>query len=169
MMADCVSQWKQASERGDAGLATACLAEGIELISPLTSQYRFTGRHQLHEVLASLFEVITDIHFHTDIGDSETRALFYRGRVGKVELEEAQLLRLNLEGEISQLTLFDRPLPALTAVMAGIGPRMLRRQGKARLAPFIGAAAAPLAGLIRVGDARVTPLGDPTRKNRRRA
>lgn len=54
----------------------------------------------------------------------------------------------------------------LHAVMAGIGPRMLRRQGKARLAPLIAAAAVPLAWLIRAGDARLAPLGDPSRDNR---
>jgi hypothetical protein len=160
---DFVSRWKGAGERGDAAAAVECLSEDVELISPLTARYRFKGRLQLNDVLVAAFEVIRDIRYHTDVGDADTRALFYAGRVGDIEVEEAQLLRLDPEGRIREITLFGRPLPALTAVMAGIGPRLLRRQGKASLAPVVTAAIAPLAFLTKFGERRLVPLGDPNR------
>jgi hypothetical protein len=162
-IADFVSLWKEAVERGDAAAATDCLSEDVELISPLTARFRFYGHAQLNDVLVTAFEVISDIRFHTDVGDSETRALFYNGRVGDIDVEEAQLLRLDPEGRIREITLFGRPLPALTAVMAGMGPRLLRRQGKGNLAPVVTAAIAPLAFLTKLGERRLVPLGDPNR------
>lgn len=54
-----VARWKRAGEQGDVADAVACLAKDVELVSPLTAQYRFTGRDQVHDVLASAFEVVT--------------------------------------------------------------------------------------------------------------
>jgi hypothetical protein len=158
---DYVATWKQSGEAGDARAAVGCLSEDIELISPLTARYTFAGRDQLFDVLASAFEVISGISYHTDIGDGPDRALFYRAQVAGMEVEEAQLLRLDEEGRIRELTLFGRPLPALAAVMAGIGPRLLRRQGHGRLAPIAGAAIAPLALLTKLGEQHLAPLADP--------
>lgn len=156
------SRWKEAAERGDPEAAATCLADEVELISPLTAQFRFKGRDQLHDVLVCAFQVINSIRYHTDVGDEETRALFYNGRVGDLEVEEAQLLRFDPDGRIRELTLFGRPLPAVTAVMADIVPGILRRQGKGRLAPVASAALAPLAAMTRFGDSRLAPLVDPT-------
>jgi len=83
--------------------------------------------------------------------------------VNELQIEEAQLLRLNDDGQIQELTLFGPPLPGLTAVMAGIGPALLRRLGQATLAPLVGAAVAPLATLTRLGERYLVPLGDPSR------
>ncbi len=66
---DIVSQWCAAGEQGDAGKAARCLAPGVELISPLTEQFRFVGREQVRELLHAAFVVIDDIQFHTRGGD----------------------------------------------------------------------------------------------------
>ncbi|HEY1990075.1 MAG TPA: hypothetical protein VGG43_11465 [Acidimicrobiales bacterium] len=164
---DFVSLWKEAVERGDAAAATDCLSEDVELISPLTARFRFYGHRQLNDVMDAAFETISGIRFHTDVGDADARALFYTGRVGDIDFEEAQLLRLDPEGRIREITLFGRPLPGLTAVMAGMGPRLLRRQGKASLAPVVAAAIAPLTFLTNLGERRLVPLGDPNRNRHR--
>jgi hypothetical protein len=159
-----IAAWRAAGECGDAVAAGACLAAGVELISPLTEQFRFRGPAQVTEVLAAAFEVISQIEYHTEVGDDETRALFYYGKVGGQALEEAQLLRLDAEGLIREITLFGRPLPALTEVMSGIGPRLLRRQKQPRLARVVGLATAPLAAMTRLGERRLLPLADPSRR-----
>jgi hypothetical protein len=116
-------------------------------------------------LLATAFEVIHDIRFHTEVGDGDTWALFYRARAGRVEVEEAQLLRLNPDGLIRELTLFGRPLPALTEVMSGIGPRLLRRQRQPRLARLVTVATGPLAAMTRLGERRLMPMADPNRRS----
>jgi hypothetical protein len=162
-VASTVAAWRTAGERGDADTAVSCLADDVTLISPLTARFRFHGRDQMRELLTAAFHVITDIRYHTEVGNDATRALFYYGRCGAEELEEAQLLRFNADGEIAELKLFGRPLPALTEVMKRLGPLLLHRQGRSGLARTISAATAPLAAMTRVGDRRIVPLADPNR------
>src|SRR5690349_6398010 len=135
-----IAAWRAAGENGDAAAAGACLAPDVELISPLTGKFRFQGPAEVTEVLSAAFEVIHGIRYHTEVGDGDVRALFYYGVAGREPLEEAQLLRLDGAGLIRELTLFGRPMPALTEVMAGIGPRLLRRQKQHGLARLVGLA-----------------------------
>ncbi|MFC7544842.1 nuclear transport factor 2 family protein [Plantactinospora sp. GCM10030261] len=158
---ETIAAWRMAGERGDAPAAVQCLAEEVEVISPLTAQFRFRGRTEVGDMLAAAFEVIHDIRFHTSVGTGDTRALFYRARTGREEVEEAQLVRLDAAGQIREITLFGRPLPALTAVMAEIGPRLLRRQSRPGLARMIGMATRPLAVLTRLGEHRMVPMAAP--------
>lgn len=163
VQATCAS-WRRAGESRDADLAAGCLADDAQIISPLTAQFRFRGRDQARSMLEAAFEVIDTIDYHTEVGDESTRALFYRGRCGREEFEEAQLLRFNDEGLIVELTLFARPLPGVTAVMAAIGPAMLKRQQRPAMARLISAASTPLAVLTRLGERRLVPLADPSRQ-----
>jgi hypothetical protein len=71
-------QASQPLRRGDAQAAARCLASEVEVISPLTAQFRFRGRDQATDMLAAAFEVIGEIRFHTAVGIGDTRALFYR-------------------------------------------------------------------------------------------
>ncbi|MGC1211223.1 MAG: nuclear transport factor 2 family protein [Micromonospora sp.] len=161
-----IAAWRAAAERGAADEAVECLAPDVELISPLTAQFRFRGRDQVGDVLAAAFEVLTGIRFHTSVGTGDTRALFFHARTSREEVEEAQLLRLNAAGLIHELTLFGRPLPALTTVMRDIGPRLLRRQGRPAMARFVALATGPLAAITGSGDRRIVPMGHPDRARR---
>ncbi len=100
--------WRAAGEQGDVAAAGHCLAATIQVVSPLTAQFRFCGRQQVQDMLAAAFEVISDIRYHTEVGDDVTRALFYRARCEREQFEEAQLLRFNRDGLITELTLFGR-------------------------------------------------------------
>lgn len=155
--------WRTATEHRDANALGECLAADVTLISPLTGAFRFEGRERVHEVFTAAFEVIEEIRFHTEVGDDSVRALFFRGRCARQPLEEAQLLRFDQAGLIHQLTLFGRPLPGVTAVMAAIGPRLLHQQSRPVAARLIGMATRPLATLTRLGERHVVPIADPAR------
>jgi hypothetical protein len=158
-----IAAWRAAGESGDAAAAAAALSPDVEVISPLTAAFRFHGRGQAGPMLASAFEVIHDIRYHTQVGGDDVWALFYRARAGREPVEEAQLLRLGDDGLIRELTFFGRPLPALTTVMAGIGPRLLRRQRRPLLARVVSAATIPLNAAVRLGERTLLPLADPAR------
>ena len=158
---DVVTRWCAAGEGGDAAAAAACLAPDVELVSPLTGRFRFTGREQVRDLLAAVFTVLGGISFHTRLGEGDTHALFASARLGEDEFEEAQLLRLDDAGLIREITLFARPLPALTGLMAALGPRLARDQGRPALAAVLAAATAPLHAAATLGDRRLVPLAAP--------
>jgi hypothetical protein len=164
---ETVATWQEASTTHDAAAVRRCLAPGVELISPLTEVFRFRGPDEVTEVLEAVWEVLTDVRWHTAVGTGSTRALFFHATARGQVVEEAQLLRFDADGRITELTLFGRPLPGVTAVMVGIGGPLLRRQGRPVVARLIGAAVAPLAVLTRVGEKRVVPLADPAKAKRR--
>lgn len=114
-------------------------------------------------MMAAAFTVISDIKFHTEVGDDSTRALFHHGRCGREDLEEAQLLRFDENGLITELTLFGRPLPAATEIMGRIGPLLLRKQGRPAAARLVAALTKPLAVVTRLGEKHIVPLADPAR------
>ena len=103
-----IDAWRSAGENGDVTAAVACLAPDVEVISPLTAAFRFHGPAQVSDMLASAFEVIHGIRYHTEVGEGDTWALFYHARAGREAVEEAQLLRLDGAGLIRELTLFGR-------------------------------------------------------------
>ena len=158
-----VAEFRQAGERGDAERAIACLAANVTLISPLTAQFTFSGRDEVANVFRSGFEVISRIRYHTEVGDDWTRALFYHATCGGQALEEAQLLRLDGAGLITEITLFGRPLPGLTAVMTRVVPGILRRQGHPRLGRMLGAGALPMHVMATSAEQRIVPLARPQR------
>jgi hypothetical protein len=161
---DTVAAWRRAGESKDVALLRQCLAPDVVMISPLTAAFRFHGPDQLCEVFAAAWEgAFGEIRFHTEVGDGDTRALFFHATAGGEAVEEAQLLRFDGAGLVSELTLYGRPLPGVTAVMTGIAGPLLRRQGRPLMARFLAAATAPLAALTRVGERRIVPLADPAK------
>jgi hypothetical protein len=145
------ASYRGAVERGDVDGFLATLAPGAVLHSPITMLTDFRGHEELRELMAAVFATIDDIAFFEEVGDAATRVLFYRARAGSQPLEEVTLLRLDEEARITELTIWFRPLPGLTAVMAGLAPRLAGRRARWR-----GLAAAaltgPLAPLTRAGD-----------------
>lgn len=156
-----VARWRAAAESGDVGAAVACLSPDVVLGSPLTDQFRLEGSDQLRDFLTEAFIAIGDIRFHTQTGQGDMYALVYRARVAAEPFEEAQLLRFDDEARITELTLFGRPMPALTALMTTLGPELARRQGRRGLAALLRASAAPIHAMVTTGDRRMVPLTRP--------
>lgn len=166
---DTVALWQRAGEAKDIALLRQCLAPDVVMISPLTAAFRFRGPDQLCDVFEAAWEAaFSEIRFHTAVGDGDTRALFFHATANGQAVEEAQLLRFDGNGLITELTLYGRPLPGVTAVMTGIAGPLLRRQNRPLMARFLTAATAPLAVLTRIGERRIVPLADPAKAKRTR-
>jgi hypothetical protein len=156
-----LARWRAASESADAEAALACLSPDIVLASPLTDQFRLQGTDQLRDFLTSAFTAVEDIRFHTQTGQGDTHALVYRARVASQPFEEAQLLRLDDSAQIKEITLFGRPMPALTALMITLGPKLARGQGRPGLAALLRASTAPIHAMVTSGDRRIVPRTQP--------
>lgn len=121
------------------------------LRSPITERVTFAGKDQIRELLLSVFATIEHIDYTADVGDARTRALFYRATVNGQPLEEATRIVLNDRQQISEITIFFRPLPGLATLTAALAPRLARKHG--RLRPLIASLLlAPLGLATRIGD-----------------
>lgn len=160
-MSTVTENYRRAGETGDVGLAMTTFAPGAVLHSPLTSRVRFTGHDQLRPLLEVAYTHLSQVRFHTDVGDERTRVVVYTARIGGEFVEEATVLRLDDKGLIAEATLFVRTLPGLVALMDRFGPDIARRNGRPLAARFLAFAAKPLLAMVRSGDRHAVPLAAP--------
>ena len=145
------SPYRAALEAQDpAALAEAC-APDVVFHSPITSQIRFEGRDELAELFRNVLEVYDDFRFVDEFGTGDTRTVNLHARIGRQELDEVQIVRLDDSGKVREITMFVRPLPGLTTLLAGIGPRLARQRSGWR-ALAVSAMSRPLAAMTRAGD-----------------
>ncbi|MEU0796984.1 nuclear transport factor 2 family protein [Amycolatopsis sp. NPDC005961] len=150
--------YRRAAEAGDVDLAMTAFAPDAVLHSPLTSRVRFTGHAQLRPLIEVAYAHLSDIRFHTDVGDERTRVVVYTGRIGGEPIEEATLVRLDSDGLIEEATLFVRTLPGLVALMDRFGPDLARKNGRPAVARVLGVLVKPLLAMVRSGDRHAVPL-----------
>jgi hypothetical protein len=102
-------------------------SSGIIVRSPITQRIRFEGIEQATDLFHRVFRHISDIRFYKVIGaGSDEQVIFWRGRVGKVYLEEANLIKMNADGQIAEMTVFMRAVPGLLALAAELAPSLAR-------------------------------------------
>ncbi|MET7946582.1 hypothetical protein [Micromonospora sp. NPDC005324] len=152
-----VAAWRAAGEAGDANAAVAALSPEVTLLSPITEQFAFQVRNLLEVALAA----IDGITYTDQVAEGRTVALFYEAHVGGRRLYEAQRLRLDADGLIAEITLFVRPLPALTQLMTKLGPELARRNKQPGLARLIPLAAGMLHSMANTGEQQIMPRAAP--------
>ena len=158
MSAETTRRYREAGEKHDLDLLMSTLAPDAVLHSPLSARVDFRGTDRLRELFSAVLPLLSDIRYHTDVGDEHTRMLAATARLGARELEESVLVRLDDQARIAELTLWVRPLPALTALMAAIAPALAREKGRPAIGRLVGLSAAPLVWFTEVGDRRMVPL-----------
>lgn len=148
-----VEDFRRAAATRDIDLAMSALADDVVVRSPLTDRFTFDGKADVRRLFETAYEKFADLAYDTVVGDGRTRVLVGGGRAGGVRFEETLLLTLDERDKIAGITLFIRPLPGLTAVMAALGPALARRNGRSRLtANVLRAMTAPLVAATRSGD-----------------
>lgn len=141
-----------AVEAQDSAGVVALLAPDVILRSPITTRIRFEGVEQVGQVLEQVFKLLSDVKFYETIGEgTPNQVIFWRGRLGRHYLEEANLLRLDGQGRIREMTVFMRPLPGLLTFTATLAPSLARRRGWIRAA-IIWPALAGIAAVYRLGE-----------------
>ena len=151
---DCEAtvRMRRAAEAHDPDGVVEICAPDVVLNSPITARVSFLGREEVRGVLGSAFATIEDISYFADFGDHQTRALFFRARVGAQPIEEAMRVELDEAGQIREFTLFYRPLPGLAGFTTAMAPRVARsRHGRIR-ATIAWVLVYPLGLMTRIGD-----------------
>ncbi|GIF26791.1 hypothetical protein BJ973_000116 [Actinoplanes tereljensis] len=158
---DAVATWRAAGEAGDAARAVTALSPDITLISPITEQFTFRGHQQVLSLLEVALTAIDGITYTDQVAEDRTVALFYEANVDGTRLYEAQRLRLDDDGLITEITLFIRPLPALTRLMTRLGPELARRNGQPAFARLIPLAGGLLHSMADTGERKIMPRAAP--------
>ncbi|MET0414398.1 MAG: nuclear transport factor 2 family protein [Actinoplanes sp.] len=154
---DAVAAWRTAGKSGDPAGAVAALSPDVTLVSPITERFTFRGHRQVRTLLEVALAMIDDITYTDQVTEGRTVALFYEARIGATRLYEAQRLRLDATGLIDEITLYVRPLPALTLLMTRLGPELARRNGQPGMARLIPLATGMMHSMANTGEIQIMP------------
>lgn len=147
---------RAAAERGDADAVAELLAPDVVLHSPLTARVRFEGKDEVAALHRDIFAVLDDLETTEPLALGDTRSFSFRARVRGVELEAMLLARFNDQGQIVELTIFGRPLPAVATLFAALPPRVSARLHGRPTGALVAFVARPLAFVMRTAD-RLAP------------
>ncbi len=128
-----MEELRRAAEAHDSVAVIALFSPDIIVRSPITQLIRFEGYDQVSDLFERIFKVISDIQFYETIGEgTNNQVIFWKGRVGSEYLEEANLIRLDDQGRIREMTVFMRPIPGLLALASVLAPSLATRRGPIR-------------------------------------
>jgi hypothetical protein len=116
--------FRAAVEAGDLDAMIASLAPDVTFHSPVAHK-PFEGRETVGKVLGAVVETFEDFSYtdELDAGDG-THALIFRARVGDKQLQGLDLIRLDDDGLIQELTVMVRPASGLMALGQAMGPKV---------------------------------------------
>jgi hypothetical protein len=105
--------FRRAAEAKDLELLVETLREDVVLHSPILFR-GFEGRETVAAVLTQVAQTLEDLTYVDELVEGGTVALRFKARVGDRELEGIDFLELDGEGRVAELTVFMRPLSALS-------------------------------------------------------
>jgi hypothetical protein len=106
--------FRAAAEAKDVERLGELLSEDVVLHSPILF-HGFEGREIVSQILAHVAASVEDPTYTDELVEGNTVCLRFKGKVGDLELEGIDFLELDDEGKIAELTVFMRPLSAITA------------------------------------------------------
>lgn len=115
--------FRVAAERKDLEAMTDVLREDVVLHSPILFR-GFEGRDVVTAVLTHVAATLEDLTYVDELHEGNTVALRFKARVGDRELEGIDFLELDEEGRVAVLTVFMRPMSALTAFNEQMAERL---------------------------------------------
>jgi SnoaL-like domain len=105
--------FRLAAEAKDLEAITATLREDVVLHSPILFR-GFEGRDMVVGVLTQVAATLEDFTYTDELAGEGSVMLRFKARVGDRELEGIDFLELDAEGRVAELTVFMRPMSALT-------------------------------------------------------
>jgi hypothetical protein len=130
---------------GDA-LAVDVVAHSPIFTSP------FSGRETVVELYGVLFGALGDLEITDELANGDARAFFWRADVGRRKVQGADLLRVDADGKIVEITVLIRPLVDIAAFGSTVGPPLARKRGRVR-AILVKLISAPLGWMMALVDA----------------
>ncbi|HXR59850.1 MAG TPA: nuclear transport factor 2 family protein [Solirubrobacterales bacterium] len=120
--------FRQAAEAKDLEQLSGMLAEDVVLHSPILFR-GFEGRETVTAVLTQVAATLEEVTYVNELAEGNTVALRFKAKVGSRELEGLDFLELDENGRIAELTVFMRPLSAITAFNEQMEARLGASEG----------------------------------------
>jgi 2-amino-4-hydroxy-6-hydroxymethyldihydropteridine diphosphokinase len=136
--------WREAVEAHDLGALAAVLAPDAKLRSPITKRIPFEGRERVLELMEEIFAILESMEVVRDIREGNVQILEIETRLAGYDMHQVQVIELDDDDRVRQITLFMRPLPGVANLAAALGPRLVRR----RRGPVVAALVAPPMRLV---------------------
>ena len=105
--------FRRAAEAKDLDLLSEALADDVVLHSPILFR-GFEGKEIVTQVLTHVAATLEDLTYVDELAGGNTVCLRFKANVGDYELEGIDYLTLDDDGKIADLTVFMRPMSALT-------------------------------------------------------
>lgn len=116
--------FRVAAERDDVDALLATLAPDVVLHSPVTFA-PYTGKETVGKLLRLVSEAFDEWRCVQEVhGPDGVVGFMFRTRVEGRELEGLDLLRLDADGLVAELTVMIRPMSGLIALAQAIGPKV---------------------------------------------
>jgi hypothetical protein len=150
--APAIKALREAGERVDAEAVAELLAPDVVFHSPLTSRVRFEGRDEVVALHRDIFAVLEDIETTEPLTLGDTEAFSFRARIRGEEIEVMNVVQVNEQGQIVDIKIFGRPLPALATLFATLPPRVSARRRGRLTGAMVAVVGRPLAFAMRTAD-----------------
>jgi SnoaL-like domain len=115
--------FRLAVEAKDLDAAIATLREDVVLHSPILFR-GFQGREIVAQVLTHVAATLEDFRYTDELAEQGTVVLRFKAKVGDRELEGIDFLELDEQDLVKELTVFMRPMSALTAFNEQMATRL---------------------------------------------
>ncbi|MEA2386709.1 MAG: hypothetical protein QOJ22_883 [Thermoleophilaceae bacterium] len=148
--------WREAVEAHDLEALAAVLAPDAKLRSPITKRIPFEGRDRVLELMEEIFAILESMEVVRDIRDGKVQVLEIETRLAGYDMHQVQVIELDDDDRVRQITLFMRPLPGVANLAAALGPRLVRRRRGPVVAALIAPALWLAAALLKLND-RLAP------------
>lgn len=127
--ADAVDRYLAAAQSNDIDALLETLADGPELISPLSGRMVFRGREDLRVLLRVVYGSLRDVSWQAPIRDGHRCVVLGESRVGPAHRCDVTVFELAEDGRIQRIRPFVRPWLALTVDALVVGPKMAPHLG----------------------------------------
>lgn len=125
MSADFLSRWHQMVEQRDASVLAPLIAEEAQLHSPAFWRPK-TGRAAVLAIFGAVMTVLEDFHYQGEWVEGSDIVLLFEGQLEGKTVRGIDRIRLNEEGQLTEIEIFVRPLSGLTVLAEKMGQALTR-------------------------------------------
>jgi SnoaL-like domain len=161
-----VHPFRNAFQTRDLDAWSDALADDVVAHSPIFTT-PFAGRDSVLELYSVLFEALGDFEITDELANGDSRAFFWHADLGRRKIQGVDLVRVDRQGKIAEITVLIRPLVDIAAFGSTVGPPLARKRGAIR-GVLVRLISAPLGWMMALVDAIAPRMVQRRSRQRRR-